>query len=81
MHPFFKDYCTFENKFRQVQFLQLGLQFNKLEDGTPTKTTSIKNVGLSEPKRSGVEHTPAVSVNLSLQQLIVVNWADSTQVK
>ena len=26
--PFFKDYCTFENIFRQVQFLQLDLQFN-----------------------------------------------------
>ena len=32
----------------------------------PIRTTSIKNVGLSEPKRNGAEHTSAVSVNLSL---------------
>ena len=31
----------------------------------PTTTTSIKNVGLSEPERSGAEHTPATLGNLS----------------
>ena len=47
----------------------------------PTETTSIKNVGLSEPKRSGAEYTPVVSVNLSLRKLTIVNTADSTVVK
>mgnify|MGYP003316485320 CR=1 FL=1 len=47
----------------------------------PVETTSLKNVGLSDPERNGAEYTPAVSVNLSLRQLPIVNWADSTQVK
>ena len=47
----------------------------------PTLTTSIKNVGLSEPERSGAEYASAVSVNFSPRKLTVVNWADSTQVK
>ena len=47
----------------------------------PTETTSLKNVGLSEPERSGAEYVLAVSVNLSPHKLIVVNTADSTVVK
>ena len=37
------------------------------EDGIPTMTTSLKNVGLSEPERSGVEYASVGCVNLSLQ--------------
>ena len=32
---------------------------------TPPETTSLKNVGLNEPKRSGAEHIPALLGNLS----------------
>ena len=56
----------------------LTVQFHIREDGIPTMTTSIKNVGLSEPERSGAEYASAVSVNLSPHMLIVVSTADST---
>lgn len=48
---------------------------------TPPQTTSLKNVGLNEPERSGAEYIPAISVTLSPHTLIVVNTADSTVVK
>lgn len=54
---------------------------NSPEDGIPTMTTSIKNVGLDEPERSGTEYVSAGSVNLSPHKLPVVNTADSTVVK
>lgn len=51
------------------------------EDSTPTKTTSLKNVGLDEPKRSGAEYISAVRVMLSPLLRIVVSTADSTVLK
>ena len=51
------------------------------EDSTPTKTTSLKNVGLDEPKRSGAEYISAMRVMLSPLLRIVVSTADSTVLK
>ena len=56
-------------------------QLHIIEDSTPTITTSIKNVGLSEPKRSGVEDTSVGCVYLSLQWQPIVSTADSTVIK
>jgi hypothetical protein len=42
-------------------------KLNIAEDGIPTWTTSLKNVGLSAPERSGIEYASVGCVNLSLQ--------------
>ena len=56
----------------------LSIKTKYAEDGTPTMTTSLKNVGLNGPKRSGVEDIPVGCVNLSLQRQPIVSTADST---
>ena len=48
------------------------------EDSTPTLTTSLINVGLDEPKRSGAEYISVGSVILSPRKLPIVSTADST---
>jgi hypothetical protein len=58
-HDFFKwQYYT--NRQNECQ-----PQTEYTEDGIPTPTTSLKNVGLNEPERSGAEDIPATRVILS----------------
>ena len=54
--------CLFRLKLYQI-FPPVSSKYS--EDGIPTTTTSIKNVGLSEPERSGAEYASADRVTLS----------------
>ena len=56
----------------------VNIKIKYTEDGIPTLTTSLKNVGLNEPERSGAEDIPAIRVILSPRCGLVVSTADST---
>ena len=59
--------CLFVWQYYTKRQLECQPKIEYTEDGIPTKTTSLKNVGLSAPERSGVEYASVDCVYLSLQ--------------
>ncbi len=71
-------YQTERGSVKYILYEKYENKQNIPEDGIPTTTTSLKNVGLDEPERSGTEYVSVGSVNLSPHKLPIVNTADST---